>query len=228
MKYSTITVLALGLMYGVCCADDAKTAKIKTTNTIELKNDNDKVLYSLGYELGKDISRQELELTPEVLLRGVEDAISGGKPLVNTSQRQAALKQIKETRAQHNLEQSQTFLAANAKKEGVQTLPSGLQYKVITPGEGKSPTDKDTVMVHYRGTLIDGSEFDSSYERGKPATFALRKVIKGWQEGLRLMKEGAKWELYIPPDLAYGKHGRPQAIPPNSALIFEVELLKVK
>jgi FKBP-type peptidyl-prolyl cis-trans isomerase FklB len=228
MKYTTIAIITLGLWYGVCSADEVKPARNENAKPVEIKSDNDKVLYSLGYELGKDIDRQKLELTPEVLLKGVEDAISGGKPLINAHQRQVALKQIKEMRAQNNLEQSQAFLGANAKKEGVQTLPSGLQYKVITPGEGKTPTGKDTVVVHYRGTLIDGSEFDSSYERGKPATFALRKVIKGWQEGLRLMKEGAKWELYIPPDLAYGKHGRPQAIPPNSALIFEVELLKVK
>ena len=228
MKYSTMTVLALGLIYGVCSADDAKTAKIKTTNAIDLKNDNDKVLYSLGYELGKDISRQELELAPDVLLKGVEDAISGGKPLINTLQRQAALKQIQETRAQGNLEQSQSFLAANGKKEGVQTLPSGLQYKMINAGEGKSPGVNDSVVVNYRGSLLDGREFDSSYERGKPATFQLKKVIKGWREGLQLMKEGAKWELFIPPELAYGKRGRPKTIPPNSVLIFEVELVSVK
>jgi FKBP-type peptidyl-prolyl cis-trans isomerase FklB len=228
MNYKTIVFLALGLWYGVCSADNTTSVSDQNVKAIEIKNDNDKVLYSLGYELGKDISRYKLELTPEVLLKGVEDAISGGKPLINTHQRQIALKQIKEMRAQHNLEQSQAFLAANEKKEGVQTLPSGLQYKVIAPGEGKTPTGKDTVVVHYRGTLIDGSEFDSSYKRGKPATFLLRKVIKGWQEGLQQMKEGAKWVLYIPPELAYGKRGRPQVVPPNSALIFEVELIKVK
>ena len=228
MKYSTITVLSLGLMYGVCSADEPKTTNVKTTSSVKLKSDNDKVLYSLGYELGKDISRQELELSPEVLLKGVEDAISGGKPLVNTRQRQAALKQIKEMRAQHNLEQSQAFLATNLKKQGVQTLPSGLQYKKIKAGQGKSPGAGDSVVVNYRSSLIDGSEFDSSYERGKPATFQLRKVIKGWREALQRMKEGAKWELFIPPELAYGKRGRPQKVPPNSALIFEVELIKVK
>ncbi len=228
MKYSTMIVLVFGILCGVCSADEARIETDKAISAIELKNDNDKVIYSLGYELGKDISQQKLELTPEVLLKGVEDAISGGKPLINTHQRQVALKQIKEMRAQHYLEQSQAFLAANGKKEGVQTLPSGLQYKVIAAGEGKSPTNKDTVVVNYRGTLIDGSEFDSSYKRGNPATFLLRKVIKGWREALLLMKEGAKWELFIPPDLAYGKHGRPQTIPPNSVLIFDVELIKVK
>lgn len=227
-KLLTITILALGLLSGVNAADETKRGTEKPHRATELKSDNDKVLYSLGYELGKDISRQKLELTPEVLLKGIEDAMTGGKPLVSTRQRQVALKQIKDLRAQHNLEQSQAFLDANEKKQGVHTLPSGLQYKVMNAGEGKSPTDKDSVVVNYRGRLMDGSEFDSSYQRGRPATFQLKKVIKGWQEGLQLMKEGAKWELYIPPELAYGKRGAPKSIPPNSVLIFEVELKKVK
>lgn len=227
LNYSTATVLALGLVYGVCWADESKTATGASAGGFELKSDNDKVLYSLGYELGKDLSRQELELSPEVLLKAAEDGISGAKPLVDARQRQAALKQIGETRAKANLEQSQAFLAANAQKEGVQTLPSGLQYKVIQAGEGKSAGPGDNVRVQYRGSLIDGTEFDSSYERGKPATFRVNKVIKGWREALPLMKEGAKWELFIPPELGYGERGRPKAIPPNSALIFEVELLSV-
>jgi FKBP-type peptidyl-prolyl cis-trans isomerase FklB len=228
MKYITMTVLALGQVYGVCSAGDPKPVPDKTSSITELKSDNDKVLYSLGYELGKDISRQELALDPEVLLKGVEDAISGGKPLINTRQRQAALKQIKEARAQANLEQSRAFLTANANKEGVQILPSGLQYKEVKAGDGKSPGANNSVLVNYRGSLIDGREFDSSYERGRPATFQMKKVIKGWREGLQLMKEGAKWELYIPPELAYGNRGGPKRIPPNSVLIFEVELLEVK
>jgi FKBP-type peptidyl-prolyl cis-trans isomerase FklB len=228
LKYSLITVLASGLVCGVCWADEPKTAADEASSEMELKSDNDKVLYSLGYELGKDISRQELELAPQMLLKGVEDGMSGGKPLINTRQRQAALKQIKETRAQENLEQAQAFLAANAEKEGVQTLPSGLQYKVIQTGEGKTPGAGDSVVVNYRGRLIDGTEFDSSYERDKPATFRVNKVIKGWREALPLMKEGARWELFIPPELAYGKRGRPGVIAPNSALIFEVELITVQ
>jgi len=227
MNYSATTVLAFGLVCGVCWADQPNSATDTIPSASELKSDNDKILYSLGYELGKDISRQELELAPEVLLKGAEDGMSGAKPLVDTRQRRAALKQIGEARASENLKQSQAFLAANAKKEGVQTLPSGLQYKVIQAGEGKSPGSGDNVRVQYRGSLIDGTEFDSSYERGKPATFRVNKVIKGWQEALQLMKEGAKWELFIPPNLAYGARGRPKAIPPNSALIFEVELISV-
>jgi FKBP-type peptidyl-prolyl cis-trans isomerase FklB len=226
-NYPTITALALGLLYGVCLAEEPSTGADESKTSIELGSENDKVIYSLGYELGKDLRRQELELVPEVLIKGAEDAISGDKPLINTLQRSAALKEIRAMKAQGNLERSQQFLAANAEKEGVQTLPSGLQYREIQAGEGKTPGMNDSVVVNYRGTLVDGTEFDSSYERGRPATFQVRKVIKGWREALQLMKEGAKWELFIPPELAYGKRGRPNSIPPNSALIFEVELISV-
>ena len=191
------------------------------------ENDNDKAIYSLGYELGKDIKNQELQLNQEILLQGAKDAIDGNKPQVNSRERRQALKDIKAKRAQDNLEKAQAFLAENAKKEGVVTLESGLQYKEIKAGEGKSPAITDSVKVNYRGSLIDGSEFDSSYQRGKPSTFPIKNVIKGWKEAMQLMKEGAKWELYIPPELAYGKLGHGKTIPPNSALVFEVELLSV-
>jgi len=223
----------LGLCYGigVCGADEpaeAKSEAPESTGSIEIKTDEEKVNYSLGFELGTDLKGQQLELLPEALLQGAEDAISGGKALVRPTQRAAALKQIKEKRAQTNLEQAQAFLTANAEKEGVQTLPSGLQYREIQPGEGSSPGADGSVVVNYRGTLIDGTQFDSSYDRGKPATFQVKKVIKGWREALQLMKEGAKWELYIPPELGYGKRGLRKTIPPNNALIYEVELISVK
>jgi FKBP-type peptidyl-prolyl cis-trans isomerase FklB len=153
--------------------------------------------------------------------------MSGAKPQVKTSERRAVLAAIKAKQAQENLARAQAFFAANAKKEGVKTLPSGLQYKELRAGEGKTPQPTSRVTVNYRGTLLDGAEFDSSYPRGKPATFEVKRVIKDWGEALQLMKEGAKWELYIPPDLAYGKAGRDKRIPHNSALIFEVELLSV-
>jgi FKBP-type peptidyl-prolyl cis-trans isomerase FklB len=233
MKYSMITVSVLGLLYGVGAgaaeeSTDANTESPQSIESIEIKTDEEKVNYSLGFELGKDLKGQELKLLPDALLRGAEDGVSGSKPLVRPTQRAAALKQIKEMRAQANLEQAQAFLAANAEKEGVKTLPSGLQYRELQAGEGKTPAAGDSVVVNYRGNLIDGTEFDSSYERGKPAAFQVKKVIKGWREALQLMKEGAKWELYIPPDLAYGKRGRPNTIAPNSALVFEVELISVK
>jgi len=233
MKYSMIAVSALGLLYGagVCAAEEsaeARTEAPRSTESVEIKTDEEKVNYSLGFELGKDLKGQELKLLPDALLRGAEDGLSGNKALVNTRQQAAALKQIREMRAQENLEQSRAFLTRIAKKEGMVTLPSGLQYREVQAGEGKTPGADDSVLVNYRGSLIDGSEFDSSYERGKPAAFQVKKVIKGWREALQLMKEGAKWELFIPPELAYGKRGRPKTIPPNSALVFEVELIAVK
>ena len=132
------------------------------------------------------------------------------------------------TRAETPTEKAEKFLMENKAKEGVKTLPSGLQYKVIKDGEGATPKLTDTVVTHYRGTLIDGTEFDSSYKRKEPATFPVSGVIKGWTEALQLMKEGAKWTLYVPPGLAYGQRGYPPVIGPNETLIFEIELLKVK
>ena len=233
MKHSIIAISALGLLYGagVCAAEEpteVQTEAPQGTERVEIKTDEEKVNYSLGFELGKDLKGQELKLLPDALLRGAGDSLSGNKALVNTRQRSAALKQIRDMRAQENLEQSRAFLTRIAKKEGVVTLPSGLVYRVVQAGEGKTPGSNDSVLVNYRGSLIDGSEFDSSYERGRPATFQIKKVIKGWREALQLMKEGAQWELFIPPELAYGKRGRPKTIPPNSALVFEVELIAVK
>ena len=227
-----ITAAVLAVLQGVSLASDPPKpttdgADAAATSSASMSN-NDKVLYSLGYELGKDLKRQELDLSREPLLKGVEDALSGARPLVNTRGRHAALKEIKQQRAQENLEASLAFLAANAEKEGITTLPSGLQYKELEPGEGKTPSVTGKVTVNYRGTLIDGTEFDSSFERGRPSTFLVRKVIKGWREALPLMKEGAKWELYIPPDLAYGPRSPRKMIPPNSALVYEVELLSVE
>jgi len=231
LKRSVIAAAMLGLLHGVSMADepvDAKTQGAEAEKTAGPVSDNDKILYSLGYELGKDLKRQKLELSPDPLLKGVEDSLSGAKPLVGGPQRQAALKAVKKQRAEANLKESMAFLAENAKKEGVKTLPSGLQYKELKPGEGKTPGATSKVTVNYRGTLIDGSEFASSYGHGKPSRFLVGKVIKGWREGLQLMKEGAKWELYIPPELAYGKQSPGNRIPPNSALIYEVELLSVE
>jgi len=133
-----------------------------------------------------------------------------------------------ESATKKNLETSQAFLDANKKKEGVVTLPSGLQYKVVTEGSGKQPKSSDSVVAHYRGTLINGNEFDSSYKRNEPATFPVAGVIKGWQEALPLMKEGSKWQVYIPPELAYGARGAGNIIGPNEALIFDIELLSIK
>ena len=229
MKYAMISVPALGLVWGIGSAGE----------TVEIKSDQDKISYSVGYQIGGDFKRQGMEISSAVLLRGIKDAISGAEPLIDPQEQRAALvemaKQVaarkqeaQKKAAQENLGKAQSFLAENAKKDGVQTLPSGLQYKELKAGEGKTPGAGDKVTVQYRGTLIDGTEFDSSYKRNKPATFQVNRVIKGWTEGLQLMKEGAKWELFIPPSLAYGERGAGGKIPANSALVFEVELISVE
>ena len=249
MKHTLIAASLFGLWYGVSAvaapADANDAAPVAATGqatatsqtaaeappgaaAAEIKSDADKVNYSLGYELGQDLARDSMELAPEALIKGAREGISGAKPVVKTSERREILGSIKAQRGQENLEKSQAFLTANAAKEGVKTLPSGLQYKELRAGEGKTPNTASKVTVNYRGTLMDGSEFDSSYARDKPATFEVKRVIKGWREALLLMKEGAKWELYVPPELGYGKAGRDKRIPPNSALIYEVELLSVE
>ena len=167
--------------------------------------------------------------------QAIEDVLSGSKLKLSTEDMQAAIeefqkKQMKEMNAQaeKNKKAGEEFLAANKKKEGIHVTESGLQYKIIKKGSGKKPKATDTVEVHYKGTLINGEVFDSSYGRGEPTTFPVNRVIKGWQEALTLMSEGSKWEIYVPSDLAYGEKGAGGKIGPNETLIFEVELLKVK
>jgi FKBP-type peptidyl-prolyl cis-trans isomerase len=206
---------------------------------VALESDDAKANYSVGYQIGGDFKRQNIPLDADALVAGLRDAIEGGEARLDEEARReslAALRQriVAEGQAQHqaqaeaNLAAAKAFLEANRTKEGVQTLPSGLQYKVLVEGTGPKPAATDTVTVHYRGKLLDGTEFDSSYSRNEPATFPLNRVIKGWTEGLQLMGEGAKWELYVPPDLGYGERGAGSKIPPQSALVFEVELLKAK
>jgi FKBP-type peptidyl-prolyl cis-trans isomerase FklB len=205
---------------------------------VELKDQNAKANYSIGYQIGGDFRRQGVEITPEVLISGVEDALSGAESRMTDEEMRNTLVSLKQRTSsdeqeagqqsvQDNLARGEAFLAENATREGVTTLPSGLQYKVIEAGSGPSPKRTDQVTVHYRGTLIDGTEFDSSYSRNQPATFRLDRVIPGWTEGLQLMQQGAKWQLYIPAGLAYGESGSGARIPPNSALVFDVELIKV-
>jgi FKBP-type peptidyl-prolyl cis-trans isomerase FklB len=207
--------------------------------TTDLEDEKQKLSYSVGYQVGGDFRRQGLEIDPELVVKGVLDAMAGSEPLITLQemrqaltelgeQAAAAAKQQREEQGRKNLAEGKAFLAENAEKEGVRTLPSGLQYQVLSEGEGDPPAATDTVTVHYRGTLIDGSEFDSSYGRGEPATFPLDRVIRGWTEGLQLMRPGAKYRLFIPPDLAYGERGGGPKIGPHSALVFEVELLAVQ
>jgi FKBP-type peptidyl-prolyl cis-trans isomerase FklB len=216
-------------------APEAAAAKPPEPKLETLK---DKISYSLGVTVARSLKREGFDLTPSAFLRGVSDGLTNTQPVLTEEEmgqamghaRQLMAARVQELRkgAPEALKRGQAFLAENAKKQGVVTLPDGLQYRVITPGDGPSPGPADTVTVNYRGTLIDGTEFDSSYGRGEPAHFAVGRVIRGWQEALQKMKKGAKWEIFIPSDLAYGADGMPPAIGPNEVLIFTVELLDIQ
>ena len=205
--------------------------------TASLKTETEKVSYIIGTQIAGNFKSQDIEVSLESLMMGLKDALEGKKLAISQDEMQEvykawqgkmrakmAAKQAKE--ASEHLAAGTAFLEANKAKESVKVLPSGLQYKVIKEGTGNTPTADDKVKTHYRGTLIDGTEFDSSYKRNQPAEFPVKGVIKGWTEALQLMKVGGKWELYIPADLAYGQRGRP-SIPPNSTLVFEIELLEI-
>ena len=194
----------------------------------------EKASYALGMNIGSTLHRQGVpadELDLNVLQQGLKDAMGGSKTLMTEEEERATLQQwqmdLRAQMASKNKTEGEAFLAANKAKEGVTALPSGLQYKILTAGTGPKPTAKDTVVFNYRGTFLDGTEFDSSYKRGQPLTLPVTGVIKGWTEALQLMPTGSKWQLFIPSDLAYGEQGR-ASIPPNSTLIFEVELVSIK
>ena len=204
-----------------------------------LKDQKEKLSYLIGMDIGRNFKRQSIDIDPEILGRGIKDGLSGAKPLLSDQEAKEVLaafekvmrakqEESRKVLGEKNKKEGEAFLAANKAKEGVKTLGNGLQYIVNKPGTGKKPQPADTVTVHYRGTLIDGTEFDSSHRRGQPATFVLNRVIPGWREGLQLMEEGAKWKLFVPPSLAYGEQGSPPAIGPNAVLIFEVELISIQ
>jgi FKBP-type peptidyl-prolyl cis-trans isomerase FklB len=202
-----------------------------------LKNQKDKLSYTIGVSTGKNLKKQFVDIDLDMMMKGLKDGLSGGKTLLTGKEMDEVMKalqndmaarrkDITKALAEKNKKEETTFFAENKKKEGVKTLPSGLQYKVLKEGKGKSPKVTDTVLAHYRGSLLDGTEFDSSYQRNEPATVDLKYVIKGWTEAIPLMKEGAKWQLFIPAALAYGENGG-GLIEPNAALVFEVELISV-
>jgi len=205
-----------------------------------LKTNKEKASYALGAQIGSSLRRQDVDIDPAIFERGMKDAMEGGKMLLTPQEGQAALAQLqkdvqsgKEAAAkavsESNKKQGEAFLAANKSKPGVVTLPSGLQYKILKEGTGPKPTTSDTVKCNYVGTMVDGTEFDSSAKHGGPATFPVTQVIKGWTEALQLMPVGSKWQLFIPPDLAYGDRGAPGGqIGPNATLIFEVDLLAIE
>lgn len=228
------SVIFFGLMvFFVGCGGKAQQKET------QLKTATQKFSYAVGMDLGQNFKEQGVELDVEAFSQGLKDALGGTPSRLSEEEIRAAVQELQEglaqgrmneedrTLAQKNEEEGKKFLEENAKRPGVVVLPSGLQYEVITPGNGPSPTPSDVVKVHYRGTLVSGKEFDSSYKRGQPATFPVSGVIDGWSQALPLMQTGAKWKLFIPPHLAYGSRGAGPDIGPNATLIFEVELLEV-
>mgnify|MGYP000875692176 FL=1 len=227
MKYLLTALFGIFFLFNVCSAQEK----------LELKDQKEKESYTLGYQFGQSLKQQGLDLDLQVYTAGIQDGLGATEPRMKSEEMQATMAELRQRmasahekvikeQAAKNLAEANVFLEENNKKEGVKTLPSGLQYKILKEGSGKTPKATDTVTVQYRGTLADGTEFDSSYSRGTPATFKLNQVIPGWTEALQLMKVGSKWQLFIPPNLAYGERGQGR-IPPNSLLIFEVELLSI-
>jgi len=215
----------------------AKTPAAKSAAPLVLKTDKEKQSYAMGMNLGMGLQRQGMTLDPALVARGMKDTMAG-KTLLTEDEARAAIQQLQkdvrekmEAKAHEaglaNRKEGDAFLAANKTKEGVVTLPSGLQYKILKEGTGPKPKASDTVTCNYRGTLINGKEFDSSYKRGQPTAFPVGGVIKGWTEALQLMPVGSKWQLFIPADLAYGDRGAGTDIGPGETLIFEVELLSL-
>ena len=218
-----VAVIAVGLTTG-CLEKKA-----------DLKSDKGRFSYAVGYEIGRNMKRQGVEINEASFVAALRDVMSGDEKAIklNDEERRDAMKKMAEAKrekdkvaAEGNKKTSEEFLTANKAKDGVKTTDSGLQYMVMTEGKGKKPKATDKVKVHYTGTLIDGTKFDSSVDRGKPAEFPLNAVIPGWTEGLQLMTVGSKYKFFIPPQLGYGERGNPK-IPGNSALIFEVELLDI-
>ena len=251
---NTATVLAAGivLMGGAAAQQTpAKPSHSTATTThrrttaaaakpkpLELTTEKDKQSYAIGLNVGKSLHRDDIDVDPKIVLQGLQDAMADGKVLLTDDQIKTVMTDLqnqvrqkqeekRQALAESNKKDGAAFLAANATKPGVVTLPSGLQYKVLTAGTGAKPTATDSVVCNYRGTLLDNTEFDSSYKRGQPATFPVSGVIKGWTEALQLMPVGSKWQLFIPADLAYGERAR-EPIGPNATLVFELELLSIQ
>jgi len=228
MKKSSIVIVALLF-----------ASPVFAQEKLELKTEKDKVSYSIGLDIGSTFKKQAMDIDPAQLLRGLQDATTGAKPLLTDEQVKETMtaysksmmeKQstVNKEAAEKNAASGEKFLGENKGKEGVKTTVSGLQYKVLKEGNGPSPKATDIVETHYKGTLLNGTEFDSSYKRNEPASFPVNRVIKGWTEALQMMKVGSKYELWIPPTLGYGEAGAGQDIGPNETLHFEVELLGIK
>jgi FKBP-type peptidyl-prolyl cis-trans isomerase len=248
MKRNLVLLVFLALFACSCGktqSEKSEPVAKKEITAADLKTEDEKVSYSLGYSMGQNFKKDEMTVDLALFQQGVEDGFVGGEQVLSDDEirktmmafqqkmrakRQAEYRKRMEERKEEgkvNKEKGEAFLEENKSKEGVVTTESGLQYKILKEGTGASPKATDTVKCNYRGTTIDGEEFDSSYQRGEPATFALNRVIKGWTEGLQLMKEGGKWQFFVPSELAYGERGAGQNIGPNEVLVFEVELLEI-
>ena len=230
MKVLSVTLLAVGLLFSA--------VSLYAAEEMTLKTPKDKLSYIIGVQIGNDLKSQSIDVDPALVSKGLQDLLLGKTLLVGdqeakdiiaafSKERAGKMAEEKKKVGEKNKQEGAAFLAENKKKEGVKTLPSGLQYKVIKEGTGKTPKATDTVVTQYKGTLVNGTEFDSSYKRGEPATFPVNGVIRGWTEALQLMKEGSQWQIVVPPELAYGEQGA-GPIGPNATLIFEVELVSVK
>ena len=253
-----VGILTLGTMVAQTAPDSTPkpaTAKTATTTNasspakphtaaatpkpLTLTTQKEKLSYAIGMNLGESMKKDSLDIDPAILTRALKDALSGVKPAMTDEEaktvitafrsemmkkQQAEAQKISDT----NKQAGEKFLAENKTKPDVVTLPSGLQYKILKQGDGPKPTASDTVVTNYRGTLINGTEFDSSYKRNEPATFPVGQVIKGWTEALELMPVGSKWQLFIPSNLAYGERSPGPEIAPNSTLIFDIELLSIQ
>jgi UDP-GlcNAc:undecaprenyl-phosphate/decaprenyl-phosphate GlcNAc-1-phosphate transferase len=229
MKVPWVVILGLGLL----------AAQANAQESTVLNTDKDKINYGIGVGMARNFKRQGLEVDAELMMKGLKDAISGNKLLLTEEEFQKVMSAFQKDLLQKqaeaaklagekNKKEGEPFLTANKMKEGVVTLPSGLQYKIFTAGNGKTPTINDSVVCHYKGTFIDGTEFDNSYKRNQALTVPVKGVIKGWTEALQLMPVGSKWELVIPASLAYGERGDGPEIGPNATLIFDVELIAIK
>ena len=244
VKRSLMTMTIAALLVAAMAAQNSAPKDNQQSSPLPTKKD--KLSYSLGLETGRQLQRMAVDVDPAAFAQGMKDSMSGGKPALTDDEvrqaiaemqmeQQAKMQKLQAEReaankalAEKNKKEGQAFLAENKNKPGVVALPSGLEYKVLKEGTGPKPTAEDTVVCHYRGTLINGTEFDSSYQRGEPVTFPVKGVIKGWSEALQLMPVGSKWQLFIPADLAYGEQGFPGKLEPGSMLIFEIELISIQ
>jgi FKBP-type peptidyl-prolyl cis-trans isomerase FklB len=254
MNRISVTILALGLCACSAYAQQApakapakatasgaqgSAAKAPANDSSELKTDKDKTSYAIGMEMGQGVKTQGIDVDPDLLVRGLRDALSNKQSLMSDDELRAVVTKLQndvrqkqmaaqQASAAENKAKGEAFLAENAKKDGVVSLPDGLQYKIVTPGTGKKPAESDTVLCNYKGTFIDGTEFDGSEKAGKPVPFPVKGVIPGFKEALQLMPVGSKWQVFIPAALAYGERGAGNVIAPNSTLVFEIELVSIQ